>query len=182
VNARNAKVDLLGAAMDGASITRLVRSCQAIGYRPLIATGGGLLDTAQAADPVLRSFGVVTVSGEAPWFLDDKPGLQAFRAALARYSPAFPPDGASAMAWTAGELLRVAIDHVAAAARAGPITTALVLQGLGMIKHETLGGLAAPITFTPNQAHAISGGCLFFEQLTTQGWSAPQGSKPACVR
>jgi hypothetical protein len=46
---------------------------------------------------------------------------------------------------------------------------ALVLQGLGMIKHEALGGLAAPITFTPNQAHAISGGCLFFEQLTTQG-------------
>jgi len=23
---------------------------------------------------------------------------------------------------------------------------------------------------------------LFFEQLTTRGWSAPQGTKPACVR
>jgi branched-chain amino acid transport system substrate-binding protein len=182
VNARDAKVDLLGAAMDGASITRLVRSCQAIGYRPLIATGGGLLDPAQAKDAVLRTFGVVTVSGEAPWFLDDQPGLQAYRAALARFAPDSPPDGASVMAWTAGELLRAAIDHVAAEARSGAITTALVLRGLGMIKHETLGGLIPPITFTPNQSHATSSGCVFFEQLTTPGWSAPQGSKPACAQ
>jgi branched-chain amino acid transport system substrate-binding protein len=181
-NARNAKVDLLGAAMDGASITRLVRSCQAIGFRPLIATGGGLLSPAQSADTVLRSFGVVTVSGEAPWLLNDTPGLKAYRAALATYSPETPPDGASVMAWTAGELLRAAIEHVAAEARSGPITTTLVLKGLGMIKHETLGGLAAPITFTPNQSHAVSGGCLFFEQLSTGGWSAPGGSKPTCVR
>jgi branched-chain amino acid transport system substrate-binding protein len=58
----------------------------------------------------------------------------------------------------------------------------MVLRGLGMIKHETLGGLIPPITFTPNQAHATSNGCIFFEQLATSGWSAPQGSKPACAR
>jgi branched-chain amino acid transport system substrate-binding protein len=181
-NARNAKVDLLGAAMDGASITRLVRSCQTIGYKPLIATAGSLLDPAQAADPVLRSFGVVTVSGEAPWFLDDRPGLKAFRTALAQYSPESAPVGSGVIAWTAGELLRAAIDNVAAEARSGPITTTLVLKGLGSVSHETLGGLTAPITFTPNQAHAVSGGCLFFEQLNDRGWSAPQGSKPACER
>jgi branched-chain amino acid transport system substrate-binding protein len=181
-NAKNAKVDLLGAAMDGASITRMVRSCQAIGFKPLIATGAGLLDPQQALDPVLRSFGVVTVSGEAPWFLSDQPGLKAYRAALATFSPDSPPDGASVMAWVAGELLRVAIEHVATEARSGPITTALVLKGLGLVQHETLGGLIPPITFTPNQAHATSNGCVYFEQLTTTGWSAPQGSKPACGR
>ncbi|HEY3605238.1 MAG TPA: ABC transporter substrate-binding protein [Sporichthyaceae bacterium] len=181
-NAKNAKVDLLAAAMDGASITRLVRSCQAIGYKPLIATGGGLLDAAQSQDAVLRSFGVVTVSGEAPWFLTDQPGLKAYRTALTTFAPDMPTDGASVVAWTAGELLRAAIEHVAAEAHASPITTTMVLRGLGMIKHETLGGLIPPITFTPNQAHATSNGCIFFEQLTTSGWSAPQGSKPACAR
>jgi len=182
INARNAKVDLLGAAMDGASMNRLARSCQAIGYKPLLATAGGLLTPAQSADSVLRSFGVVTVSGEAPWILDDKPGLKAYRAALAMYTPDTAPDGASAMAWTAGELLRAAVEHVDTEARSGPITTALIMRGLGMISHETLGGLAAPFSFSPNQPHATSSGCMFFELLTTAGWSAPQGSKPVCVR
>ena len=105
-------MDLLGAAMDGASITRLARSCQSIGYKPLLATAGGLITPAQSEDPVLRSFGVVSVSGEAPWILDDKPGLKAYRAAWAKYISGAPTDGASAMAWASGELLRAAVEHV----------------------------------------------------------------------
>jgi len=182
INARNAKVDLLAAAMDGASITRLVRSCQSIGYKPLIATSGALLTPAQAADEVLRQFGVATVSGEAPWFLTDQPGLRAYQAALAKYAPELPPDAESVRAWSCGELLRVALEHLGSDARSSPITTAMVLRGLGTIKHETLGGLTAPITFSPVQAHATSTGCMFFEQLSTAGWSAPRGSKTVCIR
>jgi len=48
--------------------------------------------------------------------------------------------------------------------------------------YETLGGLIAPITFSPGQAHATSTGCMFFEQLSTAGWSAPRGSKTVCIR
>jgi branched-chain amino acid transport system substrate-binding protein len=182
INARNAKVDLLGAAMDGASITRLVRSCQAIGYKPLIATSGALITPAQAADDLLRQFGVVTVSGEAPWFLTDQPGLRAYHAALTKWAPDLPPDAESVRAWSCGELLRLALEHLGAEARSGPITTAMVLKGLGTIKHETLGGLIAPATFSPGQAHATSTGCMFFEQLSTAGWSAPRGSKMVCIR
>jgi branched-chain amino acid transport system substrate-binding protein len=182
INARNAKVNLLGAAMDGASITRMVRSCQAVGFKPLIATSGALLTPAQAKDEGLRSFGVVTVSGEAPWFLTDQPGLRAYQAALTKYAPELPFDAESVRAWSCGELLRTALEHLGADARSGPITTAMVLRGLGTIKHETLGGLTAPITFTANQSHATSTGCMFFENLSTPGWSAPRGSKPVCIR
>jgi branched-chain amino acid transport system substrate-binding protein len=182
INARDAKVDLLGAAMDGASITRLVRSCQSIGYQPLIATSGALLTPAQAEDEVLRQFGVVTVSGEAPWFLTDQPGLRAYHAALTKYAPDLPPDAESVRAWACGELLRIALDHLGADARSGPITTAVVLRGLGTLAHETVGGLIAPLTFSPGQSHASSTGCMFFEHLTTTGWAAPRGSKAVCIR
>jgi branched-chain amino acid transport system substrate-binding protein len=182
LNARDAKVDLLGLAVDGASIGRVARSCAAIGYRPLIATSAGVFGPDQANDPTIRSFGVVTITTEAPWFLDDQPGLRAFHQAMARYAPNTEPTGAAVMAWTAAELLRTAIEKAADQAANGAITPELVMTGLGRIHNETLGGLTGALTFTPNEAHATSNGCVFYELLTTTGWSAPRGSQPICTR
>jgi branched-chain amino acid transport system substrate-binding protein len=58
LNARNAGVDLLGLGLDGASMTRLARSCEAIGYRPLLAGSAATMSPANAQDPGLRSFGL----------------------------------------------------------------------------------------------------------------------------
>jgi branched-chain amino acid transport system substrate-binding protein len=178
LNARDAKVDLLGLAVDGASIGRVARSCAAIGYRPLIGTSAAVFGPDQANDPTIRSFGVVTITTEAPWFLDDQPGLHAFHQAVARYAPTLQPTDAALIAWTSAQLFATAVEKVADQARAGPITPELVLSGLGKIHGDTLGGLTGPLSFAPGEPHSTSNGCVFYELLTTAGWTAPRGSQP----
>jgi hypothetical protein len=73
-----------------------------------------------------------------------------------------------------------AIANLGGAARTGPITPAMVMEGLGKIRHDTLGGVSGPVTFAPNQPHATSNGCVFYLTLGPSGWSAPRGSKPVC--
>jgi branched-chain amino acid transport system substrate-binding protein len=180
LNARDAKADLLGVAMDGASIGRVARSCAAIGYRPVLAASAASFGPDQANDPTIRSFGVATITTEAPWFLDDQPGLRAFHQAIARYAPDLQPSGAAVISWASAELFRTAVENIADRAQRGPITPELVMTGLGTIHDQTLGGLTGPLTFTPNEAHATSNGCVFYELLTDKGWTAPRGSKPVC--
>jgi branched-chain amino acid transport system substrate-binding protein len=107
--------------------------------------------------------------------------LRAYHDAIARYAPNLTPNGASVIGWTCGKLLEAAVARVAQTARTGPITSALVMQGLGQIRNEALGGLTAPLTFSPGQRHATSSGCVFYEFLTTTGWTAPRGSHPICI-
>jgi branched-chain amino acid transport system substrate-binding protein len=177
-NAKNAGADQLVLGMDGSAMTRVARSCAALGYRPLPSGLGGTISSAQAADPNLRSFGLAVASGVAPWTETGTSGLKSYRDALARYAPSLQTDGPSIQAWTSGKLLEAAIAGVAAQAGSGPLSSALVLEGLGTVTKNDLGGLTAPITFTPNQKLAVSSGCVFYQLLTPQGWTAPKGSHP----
>ncbi len=181
LNAQKAGVDLLGLAVDGASMTRVARSCASIGFKPLLTTASFLIGTAQAADPTLRSFGVVTAAGSAPWFLKDRPGLTEYQRALARWAPNVVADGASISTWTSAKLFEAAIANVAAKARSGAVTTALVVEGLGAVKGDTLDGLAGPIDFTSAAKRRSGNGCVFFQYLGAEGWTAPRGSKPVCL-
>lgn len=181
LNARNAGVDQLAVGLDGASIGRLARSCDAVGYRPLFSTIAGLLSPAQAEDPLVRSFGIATSTGEAPWILNDTPGLREYHRVLARWAPNTPPDGASIIGFTCAKLFEAALAKVAPDIVRGAITPALVLTGLGGIHNESLGGLTTGVTFHPGEKSAPSSGCVFYEFLTTTGWTAPQGSRPVCA-
>lgn len=181
LNARNAGVDQLLAGMDGASTTRLVRSCAAVGYRPLISTISALISPGNSRDPNLRAFGVVTAASVAPWTQRDLPGLRDYHQLLERWAPTVAPDGASILTYAAARLFEAALAGVADQARREPVTPQLVLAGLGTIKRETLGGLIGPITFTPGQQHATSNRCVFYQYLGLDGWTAPRGSKPVCL-
>ena len=108
LNAQKAGVDLLGLAVDGASMTRVARSCASIGYRPLLTTGAFLIGNAQSKDQTLRSFGVVTAAGVAPWFERDRPGLTEYQQSLARWAPTLVADGASIDTWTSAKLFEAA--------------------------------------------------------------------------
>ncbi|MGQ0464984.1 MAG: ABC transporter substrate-binding protein [Sporichthyaceae bacterium] len=179
-NAKNAGATALGVGMDGASMTRVARSCVAIGCRPLIVTGAATFTIQNSQDPNLRSLGMLTASSVAPWMVTDTPGARAFHAAVARYAPSLVPDGASMLGWTAGKLFEAAIARLSRSETVGELTTALVLDGVGRIRNETLDGLTGPLTFTPRQKHSTSNGCVYFERLSEDGWSAPTGSKPVC--
>jgi branched-chain amino acid transport system substrate-binding protein len=182
INAREAKVDFLLLAMDGASVGRVARSCDTVRYHPLLATSAVVLTPAQGNDPLLRQFGVATTSAEAPWMLTDTPGLADLHRVLDAYAPNVIAAGATTLSFTSARLLEAAIRNVDGRARRGPITPALVLQGLGTIHHETLGGLTGPLTFQPGQKTPVSSGCVFYELLTKDGWTAPRGARPVCLR
>ncbi|MGQ0465848.1 MAG: ABC transporter substrate-binding protein [Sporichthyaceae bacterium] len=180
LNARDAGVDQLALGMDGAAMGRVARSCQAVGYKPLISTVSGLLSPTQAKDPTLRAFGVVTAAGYAPWTENDQPGLREYHRVMKRWTPNLPADGATVFTFVAAKLFERAIEKVAAKAASGTVTPTLIVEGLGTITKDTLGGLTGPITFTPGQKHAVPNGCVFYQLLDERGWTAPRGSRPVC--
>lgn len=178
-NAKNAGADLLGLAVDGSTMGRIARSCATLGYHPAIATVAVTIGAAQSQDSNLRSNTISIASPVTPWTETSNAAQKAYAAALARYASGQPADGPSAVAWASGKMLEAALGKVDAEARKGPITTALVLKGLGLIKGETLGGLIGPISYVSGRP-TPDNDCTFFVMLKTNGWTAPQGSKVQC--
>jgi branched-chain amino acid transport system substrate-binding protein len=177
--AKSAGVTLLALAVDGSAMDRVARSCSALGYHPAIATAAVAIGAAQSADPGLQADTIGLGSLVFPWTQADNPAEQAFQTAMKTYAPGVAPDGPSAGAWTSGMLLKAAVDKLGTAGR-DKLTPALILQGLGMIKNEALGGLTAPLTFTAGQP-APSGSCVFPMLLKPGGWTAPNKSTYICL-
>jgi branched-chain amino acid transport system substrate-binding protein len=179
-SAKNAGVQALGMAMDGASIGRVARSCAAINYHPQFVTNGLVLSPQNALDPDIRKNTLSSSSAVAPWMLSDTPGQREYQAALKKYAPSLVPDANSIYAWTSGKLVEAAVDGLGAAARSKPLTTAEIMAGLGTVKKNNLGGLTPPITFTAGQAKAPLINCVYYELLSDKGWTATS-SKPFCL-
>jgi branched-chain amino acid transport system substrate-binding protein len=179
-NAKNAGVEELAVALEGSAMARLARSCLALNYRPILVGAGLAVSVAQAEDPKLRELTVVAMAPNAPWFLTDQPGLKEYHAAMARYAPQATASGATVQMWASAKLLEAGVARLGESARNAPLTAALVLKGMTMIRGETLGGLTAPLDFTPAHKGVRSSGCVYLALLTAQGWTAPMGSKPLC--
>ena len=73
------------------------------------------------------------------------------------------------------------MSHAADQAREGRVTPALIVAGLLKIKQDTLGGLAGPLDFTSAAKRRAGTGCVFYQYLGPEGWTAPRGSKPVCL-
>lgn len=182
LNAKNAGVDALILAIDGSAMTRVARSCDSVGFRPLLAAVSGTFSAQNTEDRNLRAFGMLSATGVAPWTATDSPGPRLFHDTIQRYTPSLKPDGMGAVGWTSGLLLQAAVEKLSASEAGGAITSELLLTALGKIRRETLDGFTGPISFAPGQAKARSTGCTFYLQLGPGGWSAPKGSRPDCRR
>lgn len=179
LNAKNAKADQLLLGMDGSSMTRVARSCAAIGYRPLLSTIAGTMSPAHSTDQNLREFGMATATGVASWTSTDQPGPRDYHQALRRWVPTAVPDGLSILAWTAGKMLEAAVAAAPRASADSPLTPATVVAGLGNLRGDTLGGLTGPLRFELGKPHAGTG-CVFYQRLGPAGWTTPRGSRPVC--
>ena len=177
--AKNAGADVLGLSVDGSAMGRITRSCAAIGYRPALVTVSGAIGAAQSSDSNLQQDTLAIASPVAPWTERANAAERAYAEAMRRYAPNQQADGPSSAAWASGKLLEAALGKVAVDARKGPVTTSLVLKGLGLIRNETLGGLTAPISFTAGKPTPESN-CTFFMLLKPGGWTAPRGSAVQC--
>jgi branched-chain amino acid transport system substrate-binding protein len=177
-SAQQAGADQLLLAMDGSAIQRFLRSCAALNYFPAVATSAIATGSVVSSDPNAQKATVSVAHIVFPWMRSDNPAEQAYAAAMKLYAPDSPSDGATSQAWVAGEMLRTVVESLGAES-AQPITTALVLKGLGNLKHQTFGGLTPPVTFTPGQKSAPENNCYYPVLLSTKGWNSPS-SKPVC--
>lgn len=172
-------VDVVFAGMDGSAVSRVARSCAALGYFPPIAAPALAINPQVAQDPNIQKDTIWLGGANIPFLTSDTPGGLAFHRASDRFLPGQALDQSTLAGWASGKLFEAALASVAAEARRGPITTALVLKGLGLVREETLGGLAAPLTFTHGKPAPIVP-CYFPLKIDASGFSAPNGSRASC--
>ena len=166
---------------DGSSVQRLARSCNNLGYNPTIMVPSLAAIAPLRTDPNTNKDGMVFGPSVFPWMLGDNPARKAFQDAYARYAPGAPTDAAAATAWTDGKMLEAAVTKLGQTAVGQPITTAMIMEGLGMIQGETLGGLIPPTTFSPHQAATPAVGCAYVTTLENQQWHPQNNGQLYCL-
>lgn len=178
-NAKRAGATQIVIAVEGSGIQRLARSCVGIGYVvPMVAQG--LAAGFNNEDGPTRQMTVTLAGAGFPWFLSDTPAQAEFQSAIKRYAPNAKLSGAASQAWNSGMMLKAAIDKLGPEAVANDLTSALIIKGLGLIKNETLGGLAGPTSYAPGQPSKLSR-CAFVVTLDRDGkWKSPLGNDPKC--
>lgn len=179
LKAAGAEVAFFGLESSGDS--RAARSCRTLGYTPPVATGALAVSDAAAKDKNLQELGVFLGTGNAPFTATDTPGAREFQQAYRGFSQGAPIDQNSIVAWSAGKLFEAALAKVFTAARSGPITTQLVLDGLWQIKNETLDGLAPGLTFT-RDAPPKRNDCYYSLTINTAGYGKNAKSSLTCFR
>jgi branched-chain amino acid transport system substrate-binding protein len=176
---KSAGVNTLFLALDGSAIIRAVRSCASLNYFPTIATGAVGVSAAAAADAGVRRNGMYLGNGVVPFMTTDTPGIRAFHDAFARYAPSTPEEQQALLGWSAGKLFEAALAKVAGKARAGDVSTQLVLEGLWQLKNEKLNGLGPGVSFAQGHPATVLE-CYYAIRLDGKGFSAPQGSRLDC--
>lgn len=172
-------VDTLFTSVDGSATSRIARSCAALNYFPVLAAPGVAVNPQAAKDPLIQKLTLFQGVANAPFPTTDTKALKEFHAGVDRFAPGAALDQSYLQGWLSGELFEAALENVAGEARQGPVTTAMVLKGLGLIKNETLDGTAAPLTFTPGKPAPVVE-CYYTLRIDTSGTTAPGGSAKHC--
>jgi len=176
---KSAGVKVLFLGLDGSASTRAARSCISLGYKPTIATGAIAVSQQAAVDENLRSLGTYLGTGIAPFTEAGAPAVAAFVAAMARYAPGSAVEQQAMLGWASGKLFEAAMAKVADRAKAGNVTTAMLLDGLWQLKNEKLGGLSPGATFVKGGTPKFVD-CYYGLALGPKGFSSPTGAKPVC--
>jgi branched-chain amino acid transport system substrate-binding protein len=118
--------------------------------------------------------------GTQPWFSTDK-SMNDFHAAMAKYAKnvnlnTTEEPMTAVDAWASGLMLQQAVKNSGAT---GLPTTADIVTGLQKFDNETLGGVAAGLTFT-DPTHKVAQ-CYFTIKIKNQKFTLPNGTKTSCV-
>ena len=168
--AKNAGVQFLMLGMDTNSERRVIASCTQQGYHPIF----GLVQVRaeMAADKGIDD--AMLVSNVFPFPSGDSPAAQEFQQAMAKYAPGAGVAYDFSQGWVTAKLF-----EKAAANLPDNPTPADILKGLWAMKNETLGGLAAPLTFSQGQP-ATPVTCYWPVRAKGGKWVAPLGAQSIC--
>jgi branched-chain amino acid transport system substrate-binding protein len=172
LGAKTAGAETVFTALDSNSLSRLGASCARQGYSPLYVTVAQAISNSLASNPALEGF--TAGSPVFPWMIASTPETADYARAIQEYAPTLEMSGATAIAWTAGEVFKVAAAHIGVEP-----TTHDILQGLWAIRGDTFGGLTPPLTFVAHQpTPPVS--CYFEIALRGGRWTAPHGDAVLC--
>jgi branched-chain amino acid transport system substrate-binding protein len=171
-------VDALFVADGSPVVQHVTRDCVQQGYKLQTVNETPTASNAWLTDSSLD--GALLAGYNANAFDTSTPAIQEFQAALNKYAPGYttsPQFNFIAVGpWAGGKLFEAA----AQAANVGPNSTgADVKKGLYMLKNETLGGLAPPLTFTPGKPAFVP--CYFSVQLKGGKFVSLNGNQPTCL-
>ena len=178
---KNAGVEVLALLIDAASMVRMARSCEQVGYFPkILPTPAGVGSQKQFLTGNKWLGNSYVPTQYFPWFANETPAQKYWQASLRKYAPGADIGASASAGWMAGALL------VAAAAELSPTnpTTADLLKGLYAFKGQKwtgLGGLAGPRTFIEGSTPRVPY-CLFaaISNSTNTGWASAVNT-PQCT-
>ena len=177
LNAQRAGVEMMSLTVDAPTQNRWVNSCDQAGFHPKYAAYPlGVGNEGQFLGN--KNLGNVYVPlNTFAWMANATPAEKYWQASIKRYNPGFTTGDAAGLGWTAGALAVAA----SAGLPSGDVTASDFLTGLYKIKGNNLGGLTAPLTFTPGKNPKIPY-CLFaaISNSDDSGWNTPT-SKAACT-
>jgi branched-chain amino acid transport system substrate-binding protein len=154
--------------------------CQRQNYSPSYIIPGEAIGAGYLASAAFNN--AFTSSPTLPWF-STAPAMADFNAAMKQYAPSLDLSSASTQepltatdAWVSGLMFQEAVKLSGVT---GIPTSADILAGLAKFKNDTLGGMAAGLTYT-NPKNKLEG-CYFTIQIKSQQFTLPNGAKPSCV-
>jgi branched-chain amino acid transport system substrate-binding protein len=178
-NLKGAGAQIVWTAVDGSALQRIASSCSSIGYNPVLETSGLATAPNALGDPNVKRDTLYTGNNELPYIAGGTPALTTFHSAFKAYTGADAPDQSAMKGWVSGQMFAAAINALGPSARTTPLTTAMVYQGLYLLRNETLGGLIPPQTYKKGSPSPISN-CYAVIVDTQSGISTPTGSRFIC--
>jgi branched-chain amino acid transport system substrate-binding protein len=154
--------------------------CQRQNYTPSYIIPGEAIGAGYLASAAFNN--AFTSAPTLPWF-STAPAMSDFNAAMKEYAPTLNLNSSSVQepltatdAWVSGLMFQEAVKLSGAT---GIPTSADILAGLKQFKDETLGGMAAGLTFTDPTNKTE--GCFFTIKIVKQQFTLPNGATPGCV-
>jgi branched-chain amino acid transport system substrate-binding protein len=178
--AKDAGVDFLGIGESAGAVETAMTDCVQQGFTPWVSIGDGGVSNTNLTTPGegTKSIGYET---DVPYFLTKTPGMKIYLKAIKKYAPQILKSqnyGEEAVAMYVSGLLFGKALAVGTQGKSGPVTTSEIYKGLYSIHHDTLGGMAPPLTFTAGKPSPVD--CWYWIGIHNHKFTMPYGTAPFC--
>jgi branched-chain amino acid transport system substrate-binding protein len=163
LQAQSKGAEVLALSIDGNSIHRLARSCESVGYKPILVTVVVNVRPDYSSDPAIGGF--IGATHTLPWFNSANPLMKEMHTVMAKYAPGLVESGASASGWVVAKLFESAVQTLP-----DPPTSDSILESLWKVKSNDVGGLTAPLTFTKGQPSKVIN-CIWAPYVKDGHWA-----------
>ncbi|GAA0603425.1 hypothetical protein GCM10009547_01240 [Sporichthya brevicatena] len=177
-NAKTSGAEVFYVGTDTASLQRVGRSCQSIGYKPVFATTHVVGAPYLVKDATME--GLIVSQSVIPWFATQNPEVKRYQDTLARYAPGIAPSAASIMGWVAAQVFAKGLSGAPTTNLTQQQASQALLEGLWKIKDDDFNGTTAPLTFKKDQI-AAKRLCYWSVQIKGGKFISPDNFKRNCA-